>query len=224
MYHRVAPSGPSERARWRVTPEAFAEHLSALSERGYTSIRLADWQRALDHGQPLPARPVLLTFDDGYEDFAEHAWPLLQHYGFGALAFIVTGCVGRHNAWDTDASSEPLMHWATLRALRDAGVEFGAHSVTHPRFTVLSPAEAFAEAARSRLQLEQELQLPVDTFAYPYGAEDPVTRHVVGSAGFQFGLSVRSGMAKRHAPWLALPRIEVTGEDDGASLLAKLVE
>ena len=94
----------------------------------------------------------------------------------------------------------------------------------HRRFTVLSPAEAFHEAAGSRLRLEEELQLPVDTFAYPYGAEDPVTRHVVGAAGFQFGLSVRSGSARRNAPWLALPRIEVTGEDDVSSLLAKLDE
>ena len=224
MYHRVAPTGPAPRARWRVTPDAFDEQLAALAEQGYCSIRLGDWQRAMDQGRPLPPRPVLVTFDDGYDDFAEFAWPALQRHGFGALAFIVTGCVGRHNTWDDDAASETLMDWASLRSLRDAGVDFGAHSVTHRRFTVLSPAEAFAEAARSRLQLEDELQLPVDTFAYPYGAEDPVMRHVVGSAGFQFGLSVRSGSAQRYAPWLALPRIEVTNEDSAKSLLAKLDE
>ena len=224
MYHRVSNSGPAHRARWRVTPNAFEEQLAALADGGYRSIRLIDWQRAMDQGRPLPERPILITFDDGYVDFAEHAWPLLTRYGFGALAFIVTGCVGRHNAWDTDAASESLMDWETIRQLRDEGVDFGAHSVVHRRFTVLSPAEAYHEAAGSRQRLEDELQLPVDTFAYPYGAEDPVTRHVVGSAGFQFGLSVRSGSAGRNAPWLALPRIEVTGEDDVPNLLAKLDE
>lgn len=224
MYHRVAPSGPDARARWRVTPEAFGEQLAALAEQGYCSIQLGDWQRAMEQGRPLPPRPVLLTFDDGYQDFAEHASPQLRRYGFGALAFIVTGCAGTHNSWDADATSEPLMDWAQIRALRDAGVDFGAHSVRHPRFTTLSPEEVFEEAARSRLQLEDELQLPVDTFAYPYGAEDPVIRHVVGAAGFQFGLSVRSGAARRNAPWLALPRIEITNEDSAASLLAKLAE
>lgn len=224
MYHRVAPTGPASRARWRVTPEAFDEQLQALAEQGYCTIQLGDWQRAMEQGRPLPPRPILLTFDDGYEDFAEHAWPRLQRRGFGALAFIVTGCVGMHNSWDADATAESLMDWAQVRALRDAGVEFGAHSVRHRRFTTLSPDEVFEEAARSRLQLEDELQLAVDTFAYPYGAEDPVVRHVVGAAGFQFGLSVRSGAARRNAPWLALPRIEVTNEDSAASLLERLAE
>ncbi|MEP7382684.1 MAG: polysaccharide deacetylase family protein, partial [Gemmatimonadota bacterium] len=224
MYHRVAMTGPSQRARWRVTPTAFAGQMQALAERGFCTIRLADWQRAMDQGRPLPERPILLTFDDGYADFADHAWPLLRRHGFGALAFLVSGSVGRHNSWDADATTEPLMDWDVIRRLRDEGVEFGAHSVTHRRFTVLSPSDAFEEAARSRQRLEDELQLPVDTFAYPYGAEDPVTRHVVGAAGFQFGLSVRSGPARRNAPWLALPRIEVTGEDDVRSLLAKLDE
>ncbi len=224
MYHRVAPTGPAARARWRVTPDAFDEQLHALAEQGYCTIQLEDWQRAMEQGRPLPPRPVLLTFDDGYEDFAEHAWPRLQRRGFGALAFIVTGCVGTHNSWDADATEESLMDWAQIRALRDAGVAFGAHSVLHRRFTTLSPSEAFEEAARSRLQLEEELQLAVDTFAYPYGAEDPVIRHIVGAAGFQFGLSVRSGSARRNAPWLALPRIEVTNEDSAETLLSRLAE
>ncbi len=224
MYHRVAPTGPRARERWRVTPDAFSEQLAALAAHGYCSIQLADWQRAMEQGRPLPPRPVLLTFDDGYDDFAEHAWPMLQRHGFGALAFIVTGCVGTHNSWDADASSEALMDWTQIRALRDAGVAFGAHSVLHRRFTTMTPAEAFEEAARSRLRLEDELQLPIDTFAYPYGAEDPVIRHIVGAAGFQFGLSVRSGAARRNAPWLALPRIEVTNEDSAETLLSRLAE
>ena len=222
MYHRIAPDGPPSRRRWRVTPEAFDAQMRTLGRLGYQSITLAEWQRAVDTHRPIPDRPVILTFDDGYVDLAEYAWPILRQHGLRALTLVVTGSVGRWNTWDPGGDAEPLLDWPELRRLRDEGMEFGAHSVSHRRMTSLSPADSFAEALHSRRRLQEELDIAADTFAYPFGNEDPVQRYLLGAAGFQFGLSVRSGAAARNAPWLSLPRIEVSGEDDLESFEAKL--
>lgn len=222
MYHRVAPDGSPLRRRWRVSPETFDEQMRTLRRLGFDTITLREWQRAVEAHHALPGRPVLLTFDDGYADLAEHAWPIVRRHGLRAMTLLVTGSVGRWNTWDAGGEAELLLDWPALRQLRDEGMEFGAHSVTHRRMTSLSAAESFAEAMHSRRQLQEELDVAVDTFAYPFGNEDPVQRHLIGAAGFQFGLSVRSGSAARGAPWLSLPRIEVSGEDDLASFQAKL--
>ena len=222
MYHRVAPDGAPERVRWRVTPDAFEAQMVALRERGFRTVGLREWRLAMDSHTSLRGRPAVITFDDGYSDLAEFAWPVLRRHGLGAMAFIVTGSVGRCNTWDAGGEQEPLMDWSTLRRLRNEGLTFGAHSVTHRRMTSLTPDDMFGEAVLSRQALQEELGESVDAFAFPFGDEDPVARHTIGAAGFDFGLSVRGGAAARGAPRLSLPRIEITNEDDVASFIAKL--
>lgn len=222
MYHRVAPDGAAERRRWRVSPDAFDAQMRTLCRLGYHATTLAEWQHAVAAKRSLPGRPLILTFDDGYTDLAEYAWPILRRHGLRALAFVVTGSVGRWNEWDAGGESEPLLDWPALRQMRDDGMEFGAHSVSHRRMTSLSPADSFAEALHSRRRLREELGIAADTFAYPFGNEDPIQQSLIGAAGYQFGLSVRSGSAARNAPWLSLPRIEICGDDDLASFQTKL--
>jgi len=223
MYHQVSPSGPGAFARYRVTPGAFEEQLRYLREAGFRGIGLEEWRRALERWEPVSGRAVLLTFDDGYRDFAQEAWPLLERYGFSALVFLVADRVGGTNAWD-EAYGEPapLMGWDEIRRLRDSGVEFGSHSASHPFLTSLSPVEVVREAARSRGELTRGLGGPVTAFAYPHGAEDPAIHHLVGACGYLYGLSCRPGPASFRDPLLALPRIEVTGSDTLADFIGKL--
>ncbi|MEO8622923.1 MAG: trifunctional glycosyltransferase/class I SAM-dependent methyltransferase/polysaccharide deacetylase [bacterium] len=223
MYHRVAPDGAPERMRQRITPDAFEAQLRYLRDCGFTSISLDRWCAWTEHRTTLPDRPVLLTFDDGYADFAEHAWPRLESYGFDALVMLVSGSVGRWNTWDPTGEAEPLMDWVEVRRLAAAGVAFGAHTVTHPRLPGLSPVDIAREMLTSRAEIEGALGTPVTAVAYPYGEEDRVTRHIAGAAGFAYGLSTRPGMAARRDPMLSLPRIEVSGYDDLNAFIGKLV-
>jgi peptidoglycan/xylan/chitin deacetylase (PgdA/CDA1 family) len=222
MYHQVAPSNSAEQARTRVTPAMFERQLRYLRECGFASVTLLDWQEMLEGRRPMAERPVIITFDDGYADFAEHAWPILRSNDFGAMLMVVTGRVGGTNSWDQGREGTRLLDWESIARLQKDGVEIGAHSVTHRRMTALTPTEMAREAFESRAAIERCLHAPVLSFAYPFGDEDEVVRHIVGAAGFTYGLSCRPGLSARTDPWLALPRIEVTGFDDLPTFIGKL--
>ncbi len=224
LYHSVAPEGPSSLGRYRVSREGFAEHLAYLKDLGCYTPRLADWGRAVMAGRPLPGRPVLLTFDDGYRDFALFAWPLLRQHGFRALVFLVAEQVGKTSRWDESYGEPlPLLGWEEIRTLRDEGVELGSHSATHPALTGLSPAEVVREAARSRALLTRGLGRAVEAFAYPHGDYNPTILHLVGACGYLYGFTARPEPAGVDDPLLALPRIEIAGGDGPAELASKLI-
>ncbi len=223
LYHRVAPAGSPAMSRYRVTPEAFEEHLRYLRDAGYYSVGLEDWRTAMEAEKPLPGRAVLLTFDDGYLDFLVYAWPLLEHYGFSATVFLVADAVGRSNDWDRVYGEEiPLLGWEEIHQLRDKGIEFGSHSVSHLPLTALSLEEVVREGARSKTILERQLGVPIHSFAYPYGDVDEVVQHLIGACGYIFGLSCRQEMSRFGDSLLALPRIEVTGSDSLEDFISKL--
>ena len=223
MYHRVAPTGSATMTRYRVSPEAFEGQLRYLREAGYYSLSLEDWRAAMQTKKPPPGRAVLITFDDGYLDFHTYAWPLLKRYGFSATVFLVTGAVGQSNSWDR-AYGEQVLLLSTreMIQLRDEGVAFGSHSVSHRPLTGLSPEEIAREGIESRLTLERSLGVPVHAFAYPYGDTDQVVQHLIGACGYIFGLSCRSGLSDFGDSLLALPRIEVCGSDRFQDFVARL--
>ncbi|HSR91736.1 MAG TPA: polysaccharide deacetylase family protein, partial [Gemmatimonadales bacterium] len=223
MYHSISAEGPAATARYRVSPDAFEAQLRYLRDAGFTTLTLGHWLRAIRLRRALPTRPVVLTFDDGYRDFDANAWPLLQRYGFGALVFLVADLIGDSARWDADLGGPlPLMGWDEIRRLASQGVEFGAHSASHRPMTGLTPTEIAREAIRSRVVIERGLGRGVDAFAYPHGDTDPVVEHLVGASGFQIGLTCRPGAADPRDSALALPRIEVSGDDDLASFIGKL--
>ncbi|WP_341528430.1 trifunctional glycosyltransferase/class I SAM-dependent methyltransferase/polysaccharide deacetylase [Nostoc sp. UHCC 0302] len=223
MYHRVHPKGCAATSPYRVTPEAFAEQLRYLRDAGFHSITLEQWCRAKTTRIPIPGRAVLITFDDGYQDFSDYAWPLLKQYGFSANVFLVAGAIAGTNHWDSYYDEEvPLLDWQEIRQLQDEGVQFGAHSVTHRHLTSLSVAEIVQEAVRSRSLLHQVLGHTPTAFAYPYGDTDSVVQHLIGACGYTFGLSCKSGLSHFHDSLLALPRIEIVGTDGLPEFIAKL--
>ncbi|GJD15293.1 hypothetical protein RIVM261_002490 [Rivularia sp. IAM M-261] len=223
MYHRVHPEGKAETARWRVTPDAFEQQLKYLQEAGYYSVSLVDWGEAVLKKQPLPGRAILITFDDGYQDFYDYAFPLLKHYGFSATVFLVANNIGKTNTWDSFYNEElPLMRWDNIKELQSEGIEFGAHTATHPHLTALSPLEIVTEATRARIILQQGLGRTPLTFAYPYGDTDAVVQHLVGACGYIYGVSCKSGLSSFQDSLLALSRVEVTGSDTLREFIAKL--
>jgi len=223
MYHRIAPQGAAGLNQWRLSPETFSEQLHYLRDAGYYSVSLAAWQKAIATKQPLPGRAIILTFDDGYLDFFEHAYPALKQYEFSATVFLVADRVGQSNQWDTIYGEEvPLMDWFQIRQLQAQGVEFGSHTATHRHLTALSIEEIVEECARSRTFLTQELGQPIQTIAYPYGDVDPVIQHLVGACGYTMGLSCRPGHSSLQDAPLLLPRIEIEGSTSLQEFVKKL--
>ncbi|HYV15650.1 MAG TPA: trifunctional glycosyltransferase/class I SAM-dependent methyltransferase/polysaccharide deacetylase [Conexibacter sp.] len=223
MYHRVAPAGATTAERWRVHPDAFEAQLRHLRERGYQSVTFEQWRAAADRRAPLPARSVMVTFDDGYADFPDYALPLLDRYGFHATMFVVTDLVGATNAWDDGlGESLPLMDWPTLERLHARGVDVGAHSSLHRPLVALDAAELTRDLCRSRMSLQDHLGVPTRSLCYPFGLHDPGVLAIAAGCGFRYGVTTNEWHASFGEDLLSLPRVEVRGTDTLSDFVAKL--
>lgn len=223
MYHRVAPTGAAATARYRVSPERFEEQLRYLRDSGFYSVRLDEWRAAMEARRPLPGRGVLITFDDGFQDVQDYAWPLLSRYGFTAHVFLVADHIGGTNVWDQKfGETVPLLGWESIRALQDEGVGFGAHTCSHRPLNALAPDAVVEEGLRARLLLERELGRPVTSVAYPYGDADGAVQQLMGACGYTSGFTCRPGRAQLHEGPLDLPRLEVLGTRGLADFIAQI--
>jgi peptidoglycan/xylan/chitin deacetylase (PgdA/CDA1 family) len=223
-YHEVSPRPHRSFRRYSVTPSQFARQMRWLALAGYESIDMdALFGARLGQGG-LPKRPVVITFDDGFQGCVEHAVPVLRAHGFTAVFFLVAGLMGQTSRWMLpDPGVElALMSWATARWLVAEGFQCGAHTMTHPRLPALEAGRLRAELEDGRSRLEQELSRPVLHLAYPYGAYDPTVRELVAEAGYTTACSTRAGLSPADDDLLAIHRITIHGHDsllDFASLL-----
>jgi peptidoglycan/xylan/chitin deacetylase (PgdA/CDA1 family) len=223
MYHSIASQGPSALAQWRLSPDILAQQLKFLHEQGYYSVTSADCLRVLRDGKMLPGRPVVLTFDDGYCDFADNAWPLLREFGFRPEVFLVTDRVGGCASWDAQhGPPASLMDWDEIARLQAEGVIFGSHMATHRHSTALSVDELVEEAARSRFTLQARLGIQANNIAIPFGTWDPRLLRVLKWAGYEIGYTTELGAVSVGMNPLALPRVEITGDENPASFRNKL--
>jgi peptidoglycan/xylan/chitin deacetylase (PgdA/CDA1 family) len=212
MYHRVAPETPAAAARWATSPWAFEEQLAWLRDQKYESVSIDEWAVACANDVVLPGRRVLITFDDGFQDFADHALPLLTAYGFCADMHIVTGHVGGSNAWEAPGfPSYQLMDWQTILDLPRQIVTIGSHTVSHAACVALDPVTAMDEMLRSRAELEDRLGRSVTRIAYPYGSIDESTPNLALASGYEYAYTTDERLADRDRKLLRIPRLEVRG-------------
>ncbi|MBH1936609.1 polysaccharide deacetylase family protein [Streptomyces sp. AV19] len=207
MYHSVAHS-PSRAAHGlSVRPEAFAEQMAVLDAAGFVPLTARELAAAWRDGRPLPPRPVLITFDDGYEGVHRHALPVLAARGFRSTVFVSTGWLrGEH---ETGGALDLMLTWNQLRELTKAGAEAGGHSHTHPQLDQLADDRLMLEIERCRDILTGELGRPPVSFAYPYGYSSRRVRHAVRAAGFTISLAVGNDLATRAQGPYALRRVTV---------------
>jgi peptidoglycan/xylan/chitin deacetylase (PgdA/CDA1 family) len=160
--------------------------------------------------EPLPGKPVILTFDDGYQDFLTAAVPILQPYGFSATVFLVAERIGGTADWDAEyGEPAPLLSWEEVRRSREIGIEFGCHSSVHRPMTGMRLPELAEDAAWARAILQEGLGTPVTTLAYPYGAANEFVCHAIEDLGFQSAVTCESDIRRFGDNPLRLPRIEV---------------
>ena len=170
-YHHVGRPQRGVPPTLTVSPERFESQIRWLARQGYLGICPADWLAWCREAKPLPSRPVLVTFDDGYTDLLEHAVPVLKRYGFGAAVFIVSGEIGGTNVWDgaQPVRSGRLLDVDEIREISASGIEIGAHSRSHRDLRALPEEELAAEIAGSARDLEGICIRRTLSFAYPYG-------------------------------------------------------
>jgi peptidoglycan/xylan/chitin deacetylase (PgdA/CDA1 family) len=214
LYHYIRGNpraGDREGFRLSVTPDNFARQMALLNADGVHTVSLDDVMRALHGGPPLPRHPVVLTFDDGHDDLAFRAVPVLQSYGFTATAFVVPGFLGRSS----------YLSVAQLQTVVSAGLTIGAHTMHHVDLAAVAPSVAMDEISRSRSVLRQLTGQPVDDFAYPYGIFTGRVITMVRQAGFRDAATTEPGTRQYASQPYLLRRVEVSGYDTLSSFAHK---
>ncbi|MDR1702476.1 MAG: polysaccharide deacetylase family protein [Sporomusaceae bacterium] len=187
MYHRVDSVATD---RNTVLSAEFARQMKFLKTAGYNTIKAENLTQYLSGQTPLPAKPVLLTFDDGYEDNYLNALPLLQEYNFTAIVFPVLKWLGQYGEWKKMSERERLMSWEQLALWRDAGMEIGSHTVNHLDLRQITDECLEFELKESKRLLEDKLNIKVDCLCYPYGALNENVKHHARKAGYKTALAI----------------------------------
>jgi peptidoglycan/xylan/chitin deacetylase (PgdA/CDA1 family) len=200
LYHAVTDDPGSHIAPFTVRPDEFERQLDVLLEAGCTAVTLGDLLRGdLEQGNGsggLPERPVVITFDDGYADFAESALPALSARGLPATLFVTTGWLTGRTKCEP-GPTDPMLAWSQLPELEECGVELGTHSHSHPQLDTLPRAALRDELVRPKEQLEDALGRSVDLLAYPHGYHGPRVRGAARDCGYRFAAAVRNAL---HTP------------------------
>lgn len=208
MYHRVdALPADTRFPKNFVSPALFAAQVEALLGWGYTPITFRQWLDYRARRAPIPDNPFIVTFDDGYSDFASNAWPTLKRLSVPATVFLVASKLGKTNDWDADEPQTPLLDPASIRQLEAEGVEFGGHGFTHVALARVSPNEAREEIVRCHGALVGLLAQPPQVFAYPYSNQSAKVRRLTREAGFKCAVRGKGRLNWRWTDPFGLRRI-----------------
>lgn len=183
-----------------VTPDKFDAQMGYLSQNGYTPVTLDTLYAIFSKQASMPAKPVVLTFDDGYDNFYRVVYPILQKYNFHAVAFIPTGLIG----------GSYYMNWDQIKEIQKSGlVTFEGHSVTHPNLAGMSYDSAYKQLVDSKHVLQSQTGYPVNFVAYPFGSTNGSVQAAAQKAGYVGG--VGTGYGKAYNPSMNMRRIKVSG-------------
>ncbi len=178
VYHIVRPSYPGDSRAVRaiaLTPETFGAEMKYLRTAGYHVVHFGDLEAYFKTGAPLPPKPIILSFDDGWSDQFAYAFPILKAYGYTATFFVFTNAIGHRG----------FLSWNELRQLLAAGMTIGDHTRSHPYLTGISSSTVlWNEIDGSKKLLEKQLGVSINEFAYPFGAYNTAIQTLVKKAGY----------------------------------------
>lgn len=181
MYHDILPE---KQVFFDVTPDEFEAHLKLIRDKGLTPISMDQLVSHLRTGLPLPPKPIVLTFDDGYEGHYTYVYPLLKKYNYPAVFSIYTAKVGKQ-------MGRSSLSWEQLREMaQDPLVTIASHSVSHTVMDGMDPAKLLMETQESKRILEAELGITIRYFTYPEGKFDEQALKAVEAAGYTAALTM----------------------------------
>lgn len=227
MYHMVCDHRPGTRFnKLRVTPAAFAQQIQWLQQRGFHFV----FASQLFSSEPLPAKSVCITFDDGYEDNLLAADPVLARFGAVATLYLVGDRTGgwsskkkAHHA-DDELQAEPKLSDAQVKSMLATGRwELGGHTKTHANLTTIDDAEARDEIAAARSDFVAAFGVAPATFAYPFGLFEAKHAAMVREAEYSGAVTVEPGIAPRpYGDPMSVPRVKISGKDGMISFALRM--
>jgi peptidoglycan/xylan/chitin deacetylase (PgdA/CDA1 family) len=222
VYHSVTVDDERDDGQMTVSARRLEEQLRAIAESGYVVMDAVGLVSALRAGSALPARAVVITFDDGYRNVLTSALPVLARFGFPATAFLVSAFIDGDVAATRGDHAGPFLTAAEARELAASGlVRIGSHGWAHQRLRGLDDETLRIETEAAKVRLEERLGVNVDLFAYPFGSFgswDRRARDAVVRAGYDAAFtSIVGPIQARDDPYL-LPRTRVSWMEDDAAI------
>jgi len=217
MYHYVEdlpPGADHFRRDLTVTPENFAAQLDYLAEAGYHTITLTDLYRHLTEGYPLPDRPIILTFDDGYRDAYTVVFPLLQQHGFVGTFFVL--------ASPAHLGNPDYLGWDMMREMANAGMEIQGHGRDHFDLRNRSYDFLVYQVLGIKEAVEYHTGQPVHFFCYPSGQYDDDVIAVLRSAGYWGAVTTEYGRVHTLDGIFTMHRVRIRGSDSLETFIARV--
>lgn len=215
-YHNVSDVRHAAFALYILPVKRFARQMRWLRRTGYQPISLDTLYEYLAHGGPVPAKPVVITFDDGYRELKDTATPLLAGMGFCHTHFLNTGKLGGTTDWIAEAPDLPILSGEEVRELiakHGKWVDFQAHGKNHLSLKRQAPETIRAEIGDSIAAVESLLQRPAHYLAYPYGDHDEMTVRTAAGMALRCAFTVDQGLCRPGQDFFRLPRVEIFSND-----------
>jgi glycosyltransferase involved in cell wall biosynthesis/peptidoglycan/xylan/chitin deacetylase (PgdA/CDA1 family) len=208
IFHNIGDPRANEYPGLTTPVLEFEKQLDLIASLGYTTIRPAQWLAWRDQGELLPRKPIMLVFDDAYEEVTHTGFPILEQRGMSAACMVVTKYIGTTNRWDENAGrpSFRLMAEDEIREWSERGIEFGGHSDTHADLSLATDEILQREVKKCRERLMDLLGLEPCSFAYPFGRFNPAAQRAV-LQHFRIGFTSNQGRLHLGTNLSEVPRI-----------------
>jgi peptidoglycan/xylan/chitin deacetylase (PgdA/CDA1 family) len=223
MYHSIADNLVEKGHPYfwvNTTPSVFREHMQFLQDNNY---QVVDIEKAFHRSdqQVFSRRSVVITFDDGFHDFYENAFPVLNDFGYTATMFLPTSYI------EASFKMRRCLTWEEVRELYRYGITFGSHTVTHPQLHNLSVAEIDDELRQSKEVIEDNIGDQIDSFCYPYAFPEQdhrfkkIMKELLAKNEYRYSHTTIIGRAEMTEPYL-IKRLPANSDDDLEFFKAKL--
>lgn len=219
MYHATVPGNKKQEFSYSIDSNRFCQHLDLLEKMGWHTACIRDLKKK----DQFPSKTVIITFDDGFANNYEGAYLPLLKRGMRATWFVTSGTVGSCSTWMDHHRNDRMLESDQLREMHRQGMEIGSHTTNHLDLTTLTEEELEQEIGLSKNQLEEIVNAPVVSFAYPYGRYNRAAIDCVARNGYSFACSVRPGWYSTMNSKLELPRITIFSGDSPGIFARKLI-
>lgn len=219
MYHRIEVN-PNKNDTWQIGLNEFKQEMSYLKNNGYTTLTNDQFYDIITKKAPMPAKPILLTFDGATLDFYNNAYPVLKQYGFNSTEYVVTDQIG--TSWGSPSDMIRIMNEGQLKTVANNKVELENHSTTHGHIANLSTAELTKRVSGATNKLQSMTNKPVNYFAYPFGESSTNFVNVLKSLKVKMAFKVGGGLATDSSDLMNMPRIGIVNTDNITTFTRKI--